>query len=138
MRGFGVARAVTVDPEQVFAQSGLPRTAPTFSQSINLIREESEGTAAAILSRRWEISDENLLGLWRQTISSVVAEIVRNAVAEYVERYYESAEESTAYRYVAEAVTTGSAERVRAIRETRFGTQERVVIYTPEELRDFF
>jgi hypothetical protein len=134
MRPLGPARVLTVDPEQVFDRSGLPRSvAPTFSQSM-----ESEGTAAAILSRRWQISDENLLGLWRQTISSVVAEIVRSAVAEYVERYYESAEESTAYRYVAEAVTTSSAERVRAIRETKFGTQERVVIYTPEELRDFF
>jgi hypothetical protein len=138
MRGLGLAKAVTVDPEQVFEQSGLPRTAPTFSQSINLIREESEGTAAAILSRRWEFSDENLLGLWRQTISSVVGEIVRTAVAEYVERYYELAEESTSYRYIAEAVTAGSADRLRGIRGTKFGSQERLVIYTPEELRDFF
>lgn len=138
MRAPAALRALTVDPEQVFEGSGLPRTAPTFSQSINLIREESEGTAVAVLSRRWQISDENLLGLWRQTISGVVEEIVGKAVAEYVEQYYQSAEESASFRYIAEAVTANSAERVRAIRETRFGNQERFVIYTPEELRDLF
>jgi hypothetical protein len=138
VRAPAAVRALTVDPEQVFERSGLPRTAPTFSQSMSFIREESEGTAAAILSRQWPISDENLLGLWRQTISGVVEGIVRKAVAEYVEQYYQSAEESTSYRYIAEAVTASSAERVRAIRETRFGHQERFVIYTPEELRDFF
>jgi hypothetical protein len=134
----GTARALTVDPEQVFESSGLPRVAPTFSQSVNIIREQSEGTAAAILSRRLQFSDENLLGLWRQTIAGVVDEIVRNAVSQYVEQYYESAEESASYRYIAEAVTASSAERVRSIRATKFGSQERIVIYTPEELRDFF
>jgi hypothetical protein len=138
MRNPGPARALTVDPEQVFEWSGLPRATPTFSQATNLIREESEATAAAILSRRWPISDENLLGLWRQTISSVVEEVVRQAVAEYVEHHYESAEESASYRYIAEAVTASSGDRLRAIRETKFGSQERLVIYTPEELRDFF
>jgi hypothetical protein len=71
-------------------------------------------------------------------ISGVVGEIIKKTVAEYVEQYYESAEESASYRYIAEAITAGSAQRLRAIREKQFVSQERFVVYTPEELRDFF
>jgi CRISPR/Cas system-associated endonuclease Cas1 len=128
-----------VETEEVFERSGLPRVSPTFSNSVGILLEGSEATTSATLRQRLQpTTDENYLALWRELISGIVGEIIRKTVAEYVEQYYESAEESASYRYIAEAITAGSAQRLRAIREKKFGDQERFVTYTPEELRDFF
>jgi hypothetical protein len=128
-----------VDTEEVFERSGLTRVAPTFSNSVGIVLEGSEATSSATLRQRLQpTTDENYLALWRELISGIVGEIIRKTVAEYVEQYYESAEDNASYRYIAEAITAGSAQKLRAIREKKFGDQERFVIYTPEELRDFF
>jgi CRISPR/Cas system-associated endonuclease Cas1 len=132
-------KVLTVDPEEVFERSGLPRVAPTFSHSVGILLEASRATSSATLKQRLQLTtDENYLALWRELISGMVGEIIRKTVAEYVDQYYESAEESASYRYMAEAISAGSAQRLRAIREKKFGDQECFVIYTPEELRDFF
>ncbi len=63
---------------------------------------------------------------------------MRRRVEEYIERYFETAEESERFRYVPDMVTAASAEKIKGIRATKFAECEKFVVYTPEELKALF
>lgn len=128
----------TVEADGVLVAGQLFNQSATFSRSRSAFEGGGAGTPIVTFAPREANLQEQLLEAWKDVVARLVADMVRQCVQSYVERYFEFAEESDSFSYRPEIVTLSSAEKVGKIRGVRFKEPERIVIYTEAELRNFF